>query len=106
MVSFLLSWIIHAVRCLEFQGRNGFALLEYAEPMLTQEMRADRYPYGEQFGKFIVSEFSQYAIRKKGLHHKINIAKSIRYFFFAELLINYSGYKTVTISHSPRGTVS
>jgi len=43
--------IIHVVRCLQTQGRGGFAILAYAKPLMTRKMRADRYAFGEQFGE-------------------------------------------------------
>ena len=46
-----LAWKIHVVRCLQIQGRDGFAILKYAKPLMTQEMRTDRYASGEQFGE-------------------------------------------------------
>jgi hypothetical protein len=50
-VTIKLAWIIHRVRCLQIQGRDDFAILGYVELLMTQKMSADRYAFGEQFGK-------------------------------------------------------
>jgi len=56
---FILTWIIHVVRCLQIQGRDGFAILAY-HPFQGINSAVDEagdagrsVRLGEQFGKCI-----------------------------------------------------
>jgi len=86
-----LTRIIHVVRCLQIQGRDGFAILEYANPLKTKEMLAHRCASVSNLASTFKMKIPQSVATVKCLTNLNNHTMSIRYFSIAELLMNYPG---------------